>query len=92
VSPANDANSSLSGVFNPFGSTTPELTKLLAAANAAPDDQQAAAFSEVNKYFVDNAWFAPIAWSAGFWISDKKVKYTAPTQYGVNLLPYAPVS
>lgn len=92
TSPAVEAEGSMAGVFNPFNTTTPELTQLLNAANAAPDKDQAAAWGAVNKYFVDNAWFAPIASSSGFWLSDKNVKYTAPTQYGVNLLPYSPAN
>ncbi|WTW99737.1 ABC transporter substrate-binding protein [Streptomycetaceae bacterium NBC_01309] len=43
--------------FNPFASEDPELTKRLAAAAAAPADQQAPLYQEAMRYAVDQAWF-----------------------------------
>ena len=87
-----DTNANLSGIFNPFNTTTPELQTLLATANAASDQDQPAAYQAVNKYFVDNSWYAPLNYSTGFWVSSKAVTYTAPVHYANNLLPFAPSS
>jgi peptide/nickel transport system substrate-binding protein len=87
---AQDVKASLSGLFNPLGSTTPELEALRAAADAAPDEEQADAFAAVNKYLVDEAWNAPLVWSGGFFVASNDVKYTPPVAYGTNLLPFAP--
>lgn len=81
---------SLGGVFNPFNTTTPELTQLIATADAAPDDEQGKAWGDVNEYLVKNSWNAPLNQTNGFWVASKKVKYTAPADYSLNLLPYAP--
>ncbi|ROQ00947.1 peptide/nickel transport system substrate-binding protein [Rathayibacter sp. PhB93] len=85
-----DIKNSLGGIFDPFTSATPELTQLIATADAAPDEDQAAAWGDVNEYLVQNAWNAPLNQVNGFWVASKKVTYTAPTQYNLNLLPYAP--
>jgi peptide/nickel transport system substrate-binding protein len=89
---AQDVRASLSGAFNPFQSTTPELQALQATANSASDAESVAAWRAVNKYFVDRAWFAPLNYSTGFWAASKNVKYTIPTSYGTNLLPFAPAA
>lgn len=85
-----DVKSSLGGIFDPFRSATPELTQLIAAADAASDEEQGAAWGDVNEYLVRNSWNAPLNQVNGFWVASKKVKFTAPTQYNLNLLPYAP--
>lgn len=89
---AQDIRASLSGAYNPFNWTTPEFDKLRKAANAAPVDQEAAAFGAVNKYLVEHSWNAPVAYSNGYWVASKNIKYTAPTAYNLNLLPYAPAN
>ncbi|PPF38023.1 ABC transporter substrate-binding protein [Rathayibacter sp. AY1A3] len=85
-----DVKTSLGGIFDPFGTATPELTQLIATADAAPDDEQGAAWGDVNAYLVNNFWNAPLNQVNGSWVASKKVTYTAPTQYNLNLLPYAP--
>ncbi|WP_284984495.1 ABC transporter substrate-binding protein [Arthrobacter sp. efr-133-TYG-118] len=85
---ASDLNGSTSGAFNPYGTTTPELTELLAKANAAPADKQGAAFGAVNKYLVDQAWAAPILSSTGPWVTTSRIKYTPPVTPSLNLLPF----
>jgi peptide/nickel transport system substrate-binding protein len=87
-----DVMSSIGGAFNPFGTTTPELQQLLTTANSAPDNQQAAAWGAANEYLVKNYWNAPLNVTSGYWVASNKVKYTAPTQYNVNLLAYAPAA
>ena len=87
---ATDTKSSLAGIFDPFGSATPELTQLVATADAASDEEQSAAWGDVNEYLVKNFWNAPLNQTNGYWVASKKVTYTAPTQFNLNLLPYAP--
>ena len=85
-----DAASSLTGLFNPFQTMTPELQSLLDAANAAPEDQQAAAYRAVNEYLVDEAWTSPIVYATGSFVTTKGVTYTPPVVAGQSLLPFAP--
>ncbi|WP_223690699.1 ABC transporter substrate-binding protein [Leifsonia poae] len=85
---AADINAALSGAFNPYGSTTPELTELIAKANAASADQQGAAFGAVNKYLVDQAWNAPLLYSTSPWVATKRITYTPAVIPSLNLLPY----
>jgi peptide/nickel transport system substrate-binding protein len=89
---AQDVDASLAGIFNPYASTTPELSKLLLAADSASDEGQGAAYEAVNEYLVKQSWYAPLTYSSGFWVASKKVTYTPPTTYGVNLRPFAPAS
>jgi peptide/nickel transport system substrate-binding protein len=88
--PAADLQGSLSGVFNPQAQTTPELDALRLAADSAPESEQADAFGAVNEYLVEDSWAVPLFYSRTNWVASKKVKYTSPTQYGTNLLPFAP--
>ena len=89
---AQDLGASVSGVFNPFNDTTPELAALVAKANSAKDADQGAAFEAVNAYLVDQSWYAPLTYSTGFWVADNKVKYTPPAAYATNLKPFAPAT
>lgn len=45
--------------WNIFGSSTPETAALLGDILASTGDKAAAKTQELNKYLVDNAWFAP---------------------------------
>ena len=87
-SDASDINASISGAFNPYGTTTPQLTALLATANAAPDDKQGAAFAAVNNYLVDQAWAVPMLYSTSPWVATNRISYTAPVNPSLNLLPF----
>lgn len=80
--PAQDANAAVGGLFNPFGYKTPELTALLAAANAAPESKQNAAYQKVNAYLVDQAWFAPLNVGKSTFVTTAKVKYDPTVGYG----------
>ncbi|HWS49453.1 MAG TPA: ABC transporter substrate-binding protein [Microbacterium sp.] len=91
-SDAQDHNAATNGIFNPFLSAPPEYEELVAAANAASEDEQASAFSAVNEYFVDEAWYAPISTVAGFYAVPKTVDYTPSLQFGVSVKPYQPAS
>ena len=89
-SDAQDVKASLSGIFNPSKNTTPELQKLLAAANSASEADQGAAFRAVNNYLVEQSWNAPLNSTSGYYVASNKVKYTPPVSYGQNVKPYAP--
>jgi peptide/nickel transport system substrate-binding protein len=84
---AQDTNSVMGGVFNPFGTTTPELDELLDAANAAPLDEQGEAFAAVNEYLVDEAWFAPISYATGVWVATNRITFTPPVSQH-DVLPF----
>lgn len=73
------------GTFNPFGSSTPELSALLAKANASAKPN---AFADVNRYFIENAWFVPLVYSTFHWAHSDRVTYTPPTVWGVSLRPW----
>ncbi|SES33749.1 peptide/nickel transport system substrate-binding protein [Streptomyces sp. yr375] len=56
------------GYLNPFNSTDPALTKLLAQANGELDAAKAAdAYKKVNEFAVKNAWNSPIAYLGNSW-------------------------
>ncbi|RXZ67046.1 ABC transporter substrate-binding protein [Agromyces albus] len=80
--PAQDANASLTGIFNPFGYTTPELDALVAAANAADESEQDAAFKKVNAYLVDQAWFAPLNVGKSSFVTTAEVEFDPTVGYG----------
>ncbi|MGW2288791.1 ABC transporter substrate-binding protein [Streptomyces phaeochromogenes] len=52
-----------SKVFNGFGSTSPELTKLFDEAAAAEPAERAKLDQQMQEYLVKNAWFAPVAFT-----------------------------
>ncbi|WP_330350967.1 ABC transporter substrate-binding protein [Streptomyces sp. NBC_00582] len=52
-----------SKVFNGFGTTSPELTKLFDEAAAAAPDKRADLDRQMQEYLVKNAWFAPVAFT-----------------------------
>ena len=86
-SDASDVNASLTGLFNPFQSTTPELQELLRAANASLDEDS---FRDVNGYLVDQAWFAPLGYLEGLYAVPNTVTYTPPIVGNTTVLPWAP--
>ncbi|MFJ7496107.1 ABC transporter substrate-binding protein [Streptomyces sp. NPDC097727] len=84
-SDALDTESALGPVFNPFGTSTPELTKLLDKANATGAKN---AFADVNRYFVNEAWFAPVVANTFLWAHSKSVDYTPPKVWGYSVQPW----
>lgn len=46
--------------WNMLGAQDPELDALIEKAQFAGEDEQEAAFQEINQWLVDNAWFAPL--------------------------------
>jgi peptide/nickel transport system substrate-binding protein len=68
-----------SGLFNPFKSTDPTLTKLMnAARGASTAAAENAAWDKVEEQVVKLAWFAPIAYSS-------VIYYASPSLKGVSL-------
>ncbi|RMB83393.1 ABC transporter substrate-binding protein [Streptomyces shenzhenensis] len=84
-SDALDTESALGPVFNPFGTSTPEETKLLDAANASGEPN---AFAGLNRYFTEEAWFAPVMANTFLWAHSKSVDYTPPALWGYSVLPW----
>ena len=78
-------------VFNPLGSTDPELQAMLdSVPTATPEDAQAT-FAEINTFAVDNAWFAPWYWIDGTYAHKKTVEVEAQAFQTVpSLYNYAP--
>lgn len=83
---------STDGLYNPFDSATPELTKQLDALQANGDDKEAA--QAINTYVTENAWFAP--WfrpSQLYFYDSKKLKVEPQIQQAVpSIYNYSPVS
>ncbi|QZY30452.1 ABC transporter substrate-binding protein [Nocardioides coralli] len=46
--------------WNMLGAQDPELDRLIEAAQMAPAEEQPEAFQEVNRWLVEQAWFAPL--------------------------------
>lgn len=72
---------------------TPQLDGLLAAAQNATDDAaRTAAYREINRYLVEQAWFAPIVAINGLYFSAPTI---AVTMHNAQVVPslrdYAPV-
>ncbi|MCT9088960.1 ABC transporter substrate-binding protein [Streptomyces sp. ASQP_92] len=58
--------------FNPFATSDPKLTGLLAAAAAAAPDKQAALYQDAMRYAVDQAWFVSVMRMDGLYAFDGK--------------------
>ncbi|SEE97104.1 ABC transporter substrate-binding protein [Ruania alba] len=69
------------GVWNPFGSTTPELSEMMSAAGAAQsEEERTAAFQDVERFMVEEAWFAPFYHRETLYGADETVQVS--TEYG----------
>jgi peptide/nickel transport system substrate-binding protein len=71
--------------FNPFKTADPEVDRLVQQAQATSGDEQTAALQELNRYLVDQAWFAPWDAAEGTYITTKDVAVTAVP--GVSVPP-----
>lgn len=83
---------STDGLYNPFDSATPELTKQLDALQANGEDKAAA--QAINTYVTENAWFAPWFRPSQLYFYDaKKLTVVPQTQQAVpSIYNYAPVA
>lgn len=71
------------GLFNPFKSTDPAITKLMKAADVAPNAAaETAALDKLQETLVRLAWFAPIA-------NSDVIYYASPSLKGVAVSPLA---
>lgn len=64
-------------VFNPLRSTDPELTSLLASIPTASEGEAAATFQEIDRWVVENGWFAPWYWVDGTYAHKKNIAVEA---------------
>jgi len=71
--------------FNPYKVADPKITSLVATIQKGSDADAATAAKELNKYVVDQAWFAPWYRVAGNFAADKK---TTVVQQADNAYPY----
>lgn len=71
--------------FNGFKTESPELSKMYADAAAAPPQERKAIDQKMQKWLVDNAWFAPVAFTPVFY-------YAKPDLGGVKVSAKAPVA
>lgn len=72
------------GYLNPFQATDPHLTALLTtAANATTVDAADAAYRDVNKWSVQNAWFAPVFSLVQLVAVSKQVTFTPRATAGL---------
>ncbi|HEY0474966.1 MAG TPA: ABC transporter substrate-binding protein [Kribbella sp.] len=71
--------------FNPFKVDDPKVAAFAAKIQTGSEAEAAAAAKDLNKYVVEQAWFAPFYRVAGNFAADKK---TAVTQQSDNAYPY----
>ncbi|GAB3309280.1 ABC transporter substrate-binding protein [Geodermatophilus aquaeductus] len=71
--------------FNPFKNADPEVDRLVQQAQTTSGDEQTAALQELNRYLVDQAWFAPWDAAEGTFITTTDVAVTAVP--GVSVPP-----
>jgi ABC-type transport system substrate-binding protein len=74
------------GLFNPWESVDPQLTKLIDAAYAAAPGQQADAWSAVTERVVDLGWFVPVTAGAAvyFGAEDLQGLEVSPVSFAPN--------
>ncbi|MBT2469841.1 hypothetical protein J7E97_18640 [Streptomyces sp. ISL-66] len=58
--------------FNPFASSDPKLTDMLAAAAAAEPDKQPALYQDAMRYTVDQAWYVSVMRMDGLYAFNSK--------------------
>jgi peptide/nickel transport system substrate-binding protein len=63
--------------FNPFHTNDPKVSQLLDTIQTSSGDAQTTAFHALDRYLVDQAWFAPWDYVKGSYITGKGVKATA---------------
>jgi peptide/nickel transport system substrate-binding protein len=61
-------------LFNGFHTSRAKLSDLYTKAAAADADQRAKLDTQMQEYLVENAWFAPVAFSPVFYFSNTKIK------------------
>ncbi|MDR2294256.1 MAG: ABC transporter substrate-binding protein [Microbacterium sp.] len=79
-------------VFNPLGSTDPEIERLYHEAIAAPADEARALYEQIQTKLVEEAWFAPVVFApvflyAGDGVGEFQVTEARPQFPITELLP-----
>ncbi|MGN7250807.1 MULTISPECIES: ABC transporter substrate-binding protein [unclassified Arthrobacter] len=81
---------STKALYNPFKNTTPELEKKIQAVRTGGEDAGKLA-QEVNKYVVEQAWFAPLFRVNQMYYHNAKVNVTPQVQQAVpSIYNYSP--
>jgi len=79
--------------WNVLGTSEPELTELINAAQNATEPDAAASYDAINEYLIDNAWFAPFYFPDNIYASSAETVVTPQYQQGVpSIYNYAPAS
>lgn len=77
--------------YNPFHTTDPKVEEFVNVIQAGSDDEQKAASKSLNKYVVDQAWFAPFYRPSQIYFTDKKTTTVPQLQQAVpSIYSYAP--
>ncbi len=63
-------------LFNPFKTQRPEVDDLLATIQAGSDDEADTAAQDLNRYLVEEAWFAPFYFVDNLYVSKPTVDVT----------------
>jgi peptide/nickel transport system substrate-binding protein len=87
-SAAEDFNKLLkpTGSWNTSKYTDAELVAMIDEFAAASADEQPALAQEINRYVVDNAWFAPVYYEMTILASNPAVGFTPHSQYVVPFI------
>jgi peptide/nickel transport system substrate-binding protein len=72
--------------WNPLHTSTTDLDELIAKAQTSAFDGNPAAFQAINRYLVDNAWFAPWYILDTVYMTNSEVHVTLPAQNAVPWL------
>ena len=79
-------------MYNPFKNTTPELQAKITAVQEGGDDAKKLS-QEVNKYVVEQAWFAPLYRVQQMYFHNNKVNVKPQIQQAVpSIYNYSPAS
>src|SRR4051794_35070681 len=73
--------------FTPFKTADPEVDRLVQQAQTTSGDEQTAALQELNRYLVDQAWFAPWAAAGATYTPTRAVAVPAGPGVGAPPLP-----
>nr|WP_262927854.1 ABC transporter substrate-binding protein [Microbacterium sp. NIBRBAC000506063] len=76
---------SVSGAWNPMATQTPELDELLDTIQFSTGPEQDAAYADVSRYLVDNAWFAVTLFTDNVFLTDQQ---TDAVQQSGSVVPY----
>ncbi|MEP7765483.1 ABC transporter substrate-binding protein [Sanguibacter sp. 25GB23B1] len=63
-------------LFNSFKTTTPEVAELLVTLQTGTEDEAATAAQDLNRYIVEEAWFAPFYFVDNIYVSKPTVDVT----------------